>query len=42
MRVSVDADLESWAVAGPDSFLIVCLAGGELAVWGDATSRSVT
>ena len=34
--VGVDADVESWAVAGPDG-LVVCLARGELAVWGDAT-----
>jgi hypothetical protein len=37
LLVGVDADFESWAVAGPDGFLIVCLARGELAVWGDAT-----
>jgi hypothetical protein len=30
--VGVDADYESWAVTGRDG-LIVCLAGGELAVW---------
>jgi hypothetical protein len=36
LLVGVDADFESWAVAGPDRFLIVCLARGELAVWGDA------
>jgi hypothetical protein len=35
LLVCVDADFESWAVAGPDGFLIVCLARGELAVWGD-------
>ena len=35
LLVGVDADVESWAVAGPDGFLIVCLAGGELAVWGE-------
>mgnify|MGYP007039438886 CR=1 FL=1 len=35
--VSVDADVESWAVTGPDGLLVVCLARGELAVWGDAT-----
>jgi hypothetical protein len=35
LRVGPDADIESWAVAGPDRFLIVCLARGELAVWGD-------
>jgi uncharacterized protein DUF6188 len=34
--VDVDADYESWAVTGPDGFLIVCLAGGELARWGPA------
>ena len=32
--VGVHPDVESWAVAGPDGFLIVCLANGELAVWG--------
>jgi hypothetical protein len=37
LSVGVDADFESWAVAGPDGFLIVCLARGEIAVWGDAT-----
>jgi Family of unknown function (DUF6188) len=37
LRVGADADVESWAVAGPDGFLIVCLAGGELALWGDAS-----
>jgi len=35
LLVDVDADVESWAVAGPAGFLIVCLARGELAVWGD-------
>jgi hypothetical protein len=34
--VGVDDDVESWAVTGPRGFLIVCLAGGELAVWSDA------
>ena len=32
--VGADAEYESWAVTGPDGVLIVCLAGGELAVWG--------
>jgi Family of unknown function (DUF6188) len=36
--VGVDADFESWAIAGPDGFLIVCLARGELAFWGAARS----
>jgi hypothetical protein len=35
--VGVDPDFESWAVAGPDGYLIVCLARGEIAVWGDGT-----
>jgi hypothetical protein len=34
--VDVDVDAESWAVTGPDGYLIVCLAHGELAFWGDA------
>ncbi len=37
LLVGVDADVESWAVTGPDGFLVVCLARGELAVWGDAS-----
>jgi hypothetical protein len=36
LLVGVDDDFESWAVAGPGRFLIVCLARGELAVWGNA------
>lgn len=32
--VGVDPDFESWAVAGPDGALIVCLARGEIARWG--------
>ncbi|MFC7534198.1 DUF6188 family protein [Actinoplanes sp. GCM10030250] len=36
LLVDVETDVESWAVTGPDGFLIVCMAHGELAVWGDA------
>ena len=36
LRVGVDDDFESWAVTGPGRFLIICLARGELAVWGNA------
>ena len=43
LLVGVDADVESWAVTGPGGLLIVCLARGELAVWGDGTpSRRFT
>jgi hypothetical protein len=38
LLVGADPEFESWAVAGPNGFLIVCLARGELAVWGDAAS----
>ncbi|MEV4277414.1 DUF6188 family protein [Actinoplanes xinjiangensis] len=38
LLVDADADAESWAVTGPDGYLIVCLAHGELAVWGDAAA----
>jgi hypothetical protein len=34
LLVCTDDDFESWAVAGPDGFLVVCLARGEIAVWG--------
>ncbi|GAA2552638.1 hypothetical protein GCM10010435_23700 [Winogradskya consettensis] len=32
--VGADADVESWAITGPDGSLTVCLARGELACWG--------
>ncbi|MEV6304361.1 DUF6188 family protein [Actinoplanes sp. NPDC051861] len=32
--VDADADVESWAIAGPDGSLVVCVSRGELAVWG--------
>ncbi|MBB2948325.1 hypothetical protein FB565_008108 [Actinoplanes lutulentus] len=38
LRIDADADAESWAVTGPDDFLIVCMPGGELAAWGGATA----
>ncbi|MFI5934003.1 DUF6188 family protein [Actinoplanes sp. NPDC051494] len=34
--VAADPDVESWAFTGPDGQLVVCLAHGEIAVWGDA------
>jgi hypothetical protein len=37
LLVGVDEDFESWAVAGPDGHLIVCLARGEIAVWGEGS-----
>ncbi|SDT25319.1 DUF6188 family protein [Actinoplanes derwentensis] len=37
--VDVDPDAESWAVVGPGGYLIVCLARGELASWGEAARR---
>jgi hypothetical protein len=40
LRVEADAEFESWAVTGPDNFLIVSLARGELAVWGDAAGTT--
>jgi hypothetical protein len=39
LRVRPDDDVESWAVAGPEGLLIVCLARGELAIWGDGDDR---
>ncbi|MFC3381947.1 DUF6188 family protein [Couchioplanes azureus] len=39
LSVPADDDVESWAVTGPAGVLMVCLARGELAVWGDATRR---
>ena len=38
--VAVDADVEAWALAGPDGVIMVCLARGELAVWADPSPPS--
>jgi len=34
LLVGADPDFESWAITAPGGILVVCLAGGELAVWG--------
>lgn len=34
--VAAGPDYESWTVTGPSGFRVVCLPGGELAVWGSA------
>ncbi|MEV0358024.1 DUF6188 family protein [Nocardia sp. NPDC050697] len=34
--VPPDADYEAWTLAGPDGYRVVCLPGGELAVWPGA------
>jgi hypothetical protein len=36
LRVGPSPDYESWTVTGPGGMRVVCLAGGELAVWGTA------
>ncbi|MBG0565544.1 DUF6188 family protein [Actinoplanes aureus] len=41
LLVDVDDDAESWAVTGADGLLIVCLARGELAVWGGGSGGRV-
>lgn len=38
LRVAPSADFEAWALAGPRGQKIVCLPGGELAVWEAETS----
>ncbi|MCY1137276.1 DUF6188 family protein [Actinoplanes sp. Pm04-4] len=39
--VGPHAEAESWAVAGADGCLVVCLAGGEVAAWTEAPSKVV-
>lgn len=39
LSVSPVEQYEAWSMAGPDGFKLVCLPGGELAVWS-ATSTS--
>jgi hypothetical protein len=31
--VKPDRDYEAWTVSGPDGMLVVCMPGGELAIW---------
>ena len=38
LLVGVDPDFESWAVTGPGGVLVVCLARGEIAVWGPSAT----
>lgn len=33
LTVAVDPDYEAWHVAGPDGSLVVCMPGGQLAIW---------
>jgi hypothetical protein len=33
IRVFADPDYEAWSVVGADGFRVVCMPGGELAVW---------
>ncbi|MFI2337943.1 DUF6188 family protein [Nocardia rhamnosiphila] len=33
VRVFADPDYEAWSVVGADGFRVVCMPGGELAVW---------
>lgn len=33
MTVVADERFEAWTIAGPGGLTIVCLPGGELAVW---------
>lgn len=33
VQVEPDDDYEAWTVAGPRGMLIVCMPGGELAIW---------
>ncbi|GAA0462542.1 hypothetical protein Ade02nite_29090 [Paractinoplanes deccanensis] len=42
LEVRPDPDVESWAFTNPDGPLIVCLPGGELAVWANAGAGVTT
>lgn len=33
LRTEASKSYESWTVAGPDGYKVVCMPGGELAVW---------
>ncbi|MCO8276756.1 DUF6188 family protein [Actinoplanes sp. TRM 88003] len=41
LAVGPDDDSESWAVAGEDGCLVVCLPGGEVAAWTETPSKVV-
>lgn len=38
IRVFSDADFEAWSVVGADGFRVVCMPGGQLAVWSRANA----
>ncbi len=33
LRIEPDEDYEAWTVTGPKGFMVVCMPGGELAIW---------
>jgi hypothetical protein len=37
VRAVADGDYESWYINGPDDIRVVCLPGGDLAIWGPRT-----
>lgn len=39
LLVNPDSAYEAWTVTGPDGMMIVCMAGGELAVWSGEPHR---
>lgn len=39
LTVSADNDYESWNMIGPNEFRLVCMPGGELAIWRSIQDR---
>lgn len=39
LRIEPDSGFEAWTVAGPNGMKVVCLPGGELAVWSAAAAE---
>lgn len=40
LRVPPDAAFEAWGLVGPGEQRVICMPGGELAVWGGSTPPS--
>jgi uncharacterized protein DUF6188 len=37
LRIDPDTSYEAWTVSGPHGMLVVCMPGGELAIWDEKT-----
>lgn len=39
LHIAPDTSYEAWTVSGPHHMLVVCMPGGELAIWDEKTDE---